>query len=215
MSDKPSIGSRIDYEKASLAESGVAADPISQFRAWYDEAVALGLAEPNAMTVATAGRDGRPSARVVLMRGYDERGFAFFTNYESRKGSEIGANPFACCVFFWQSMERQVRVEGGVVRVPEAESDEYFAGRPRMSKLGAWVSHQSGVVAGRDVLEREMEALQAKYPGDEVPRPPHWGGFRVVPDAVEFWQGRRSRLHDRLIYRREGEGRWKVERLSP
>ena len=211
----PTIGSRHDYDQASLAESEVESDPIRQFRAWYDQAVAAGLAEPNAMTVATSGRDGRPSARVVLMRGFDDRGFAFFTNYDSRKGSEIEANPFACCVFFWQAMERQVRVEGAVVRVPESESDEYFAGRPRMSKLGAWVSHQSGVVAGREVLETEMKALQDRYPGDEVPRPPHWGGYRVVPDAVEFWQGRRSRLHDRLIYRRADAGGWKVERLSP
>ena len=211
----PAIGSRIDYEQASLSESEVAADPFAQFRTWYDQAVALGLAEPNAMTVATATREGRPSARVVLMRGFDDRGFTFFTNYESRKGAELGANPFASCVFFWQAMERQVRVDGAVVRVEEAESEEYFAGRPRMSKLGAWVSHQSGVVPGREVLEREMEVLQAKYPGDEVPRPPHWGGFRVVPEAVEFWQGRRSRLHDRIIYRREARAPWKIERLSP
>ncbi len=211
----PSIETRHDYERASLSEGQVESDPFRQFEVWYDQAKAAGLAEPNAMTVATATPDARPSARVVLMRGFDPRGFTFFTNYESRKGSEIEANPLASCVFFWQPMERQVRVEGKVERTPVAESDEYFAGRPRMSKLGAWVSHQSGVVSGREVLEAEMVALQARYPGDDVPRPPHWGGYRVVPDSVEFWQGRRSRLHDRIVYRREPGEDWRIERLSP
>ena len=211
----PSITDRHDYEKAALDESAVAPDPFRQFQAWFDEATEAGIPEPNAVTVATATPEGRPSARVVLMRGFDDRGFVFYTNYESRKGREISANPFASMCFFWQALERQVRVEGRVVLASEAESDEYFRGRPKGSKLGAWVSNQSGVVAGREALEAEFEAIQARYPGDEVPRPGHWGGYRVVPDSVEFWQGRRSRLHDRIVYRRTAEGAWRIERLAP
>ncbi len=211
----PSITGRHDYEKASLDESAVAADPIAQFRAWFDQATAGGLPEPNAVTVSTASPEGRPSSRVVLMRGFDERGFVFYTNYRSRKGREIESNPFAAMCFFWQPMERQVRVEGRVERTTEAESDDYFRSRPTGSKLGAWVSNQSGVVPSRETLEAEMDAIQARFPGEDVPRPPHWGGFRVVPEAVEFWQGRRSRLHDRLVYRRSDDGGWRVERLAP
>ncbi len=211
----PSISERHDYEKASLDEAGVDPDPFRQFQAWFAEATAAGIAEPNAMTVATASAEGRPSARVVLMRGFDDRGFTFFTNYRSRKGAEIEANPFASCVFFWQAMERQVRVEGGVVRVPEAESEEYFRGRPVASKRGAWTSEQSQVVAGRQALEADLEAIRRRFPDDDVPRPPHWGGFRIVPELFEFWQGRRSRLHDRIVYRKATAGPWRIERLAP
>jgi pyridoxamine 5'-phosphate oxidase len=211
----PSITHRQDYEKDALDESAVDPDPIRQFHDWFEAATAAGIAEPHAATVATATPEGRPSARIVLVRGFDDRGFVFFTNYQSRKGREIEANPFASLVFFWQSMERQVRVEGRVVRASEAESDEYFRGRPIGSKLGAWVSNQSGIVAGRVALETELEAIRTRFPGETVPRPPHWGGFRVVPDSIEFWQGRRSRLHDRLLYQRMPEGSWRIERLAP
>lgn len=211
----PSITHRQDYEKSSLDESSVDRDPIRQFQAWFEQATEAGIAEPHAATVATATLDGRPSARIVLIRGFDERGFVFFTNYESRKGREIDANPFASICFFWQPLERQVRIEGAVVRATEAESDEYFRGRPTGSKLGAWVSEQSEVVAGREALEAELEAIKRRFPDGEIPRPPHWGGFRVVPESVEFWQGRRSRLHDRLVYRKSPQGGWRIDRLAP
>ena len=209
----PLITHRHDYEKSSLDESAVDPDPIRQFQGWFEQAVEAGIPEPNAMTVATASPEGRPSARIVLMRGFDARGFVFFTNYRSRKGAEIAANPFASLVFFWQPLERQVRVEGRVVLATEEESDEYFHGRPLNSKLGAWVSNQSGVVPGRETLEAELEAIKARYPDEAIPRPTHWGGYRVVPDSFEFWQGRRSRLHDRIAYRMSREEGWRIERL--
>jgi pyridoxamine 5'-phosphate oxidase len=211
----PEITHRHDYEKSSLDESTVDRDPIRQFQAWFDEATAAGIDEPNAATVATATPEGRPSARVILVRGFDDRGFVFYTNYQGRKGREIEANPFASLLFFWQPLERQVRIEGPVVRVTEAESDDYFRGRPTGSKLGAWVSNQSEVVAGRAVLESDLEAVKARFTGDEIPRPPHWGGFRVVPEVIEFWQGRRSRLHDRLVFRKATDAGWTIERLAP
>ena len=205
---------RKEYTRAGLAESDADPDPIEQFRRWFDDALAVGLREPNAMTLATATPDGRPSARVVLLKGFDERGFVFYTNYEGRKGEELEENPYCALVFYWAELERQVRVEGRVSRVPKRESDEYFGSRPRGSRLGAWASEQSRPVGGREVLEERLRALEAEYDAREVPRPPFWGGYRVEPEVIEFWQGRENRLHDRLVYRRSGGG-WGRERLQP
>ena len=204
---------RMEYDVGGLLESDMAGDPITQFQRWFAAAQAAGVPEPNAMTVASVGADGRPSARVVLLKGVDY-GFVFFTNYTSRKGHELEGQPFAALVFYWHAQHRQVRVEGRVEQVDAAESDAYFASRPPGSQIGAWASAQSQVIAGREALEQRYAALQQEYAGQAVPRPPHWGGFRVVPDVVEFWQGRPSRLHDRLCFRREAAN-WKLERLSP
>ncbi len=205
---------RKEYTRAGLTESDVAPDPVEQFRRWFDEALEADLHEPNAFVLATATRDGLPSARVVLLKGLDERGFVFYTNYEGRKGRELEDNPRAALLFCWGELERQVRIEGTVSRVSEEESDAYYASRPRGSRLGAWASEQSRVVEGREVLESRIGDLEAEYEGREVPRPPFWGGYRVEPEAIEFWQGRENRLHDRIVYRRES-GSWKTERLQP
>ncbi len=205
---------RVEYSKGSLVESEVAADPIAQFRTWFDAAKAAEVVEPNAMTLATATPDGRPSARVVLLKGFDERGFSFFTNYQGRKARDIEANPRASLVLFWQPLERQVRIDGRVEKVSEAESDQYFAMRPRGAQLGAWASEQSEVVPDRAALEAALAEVERRFGEGPVPRPPHWGGYRVVPDEVEFWQGRPNRLHDRLLYRRTPGG-WDLVRLSP
>jgi pyridoxamine 5'-phosphate oxidase len=206
---------RREYTRRGLREADLASDPFSQFDAWFAEVTQADIREPNAMTLATATQDGQPSARMVLLKGVDARGFVFFTNYESRKGRELSANPRAALVFFWVDLERQVRVEGQIERVSAAESDVYFASRPEGSQLGAWASQQSATLPDRGRLEARYEELRAQYEGQEVPRPPFWGGFRVVPETVEFWQGRVNRLHDRLRYRRSGDGSWVIERLSP
>lgn len=205
---------RRDYSLAGLAEKDLARDPFRQFEKWFGEADAAKIAEPNAMVLSTAGRDGRPSSRTVLLKGLDGRGFLFFSNYESRKGRDLEANPRASLLFPWIGMERQVIAEGAVARVPREESETYFHSRPRLSQLAAWASAQSSVVANRTVLEQSMKAVEANHAGREVPLPPAWGGYRLAPETVEFWQGRRGRLHDRLRYRRTADG-WVVERLAP
>ena len=207
---------RKEYEQATLDETTVARAPIRQFAAWYDDAVAAGVPEPEAMTLATATPAGRPSARVVLLRGFDARGFCFYTNYGSHKGRELTANPHAALTFHWPDLERQIRIEGRVEQTTAAESDEYFRTRPSTSRIGAWSSPQSEVISDRGSLEALFARFRADHPDDSaIPRPPNWGGFRVVPERIEFWQGRPSRLHDRLRFRRDADGAWILERLAP
>ena len=205
---------RTEYTRSGLREYDVHPDPVEQFRRWFDEAVTAGLHEPNAMTVATATPDGRPSARVVLLKGFDERGFVFYTNYEGRKGRELEENPGVALLFYWGELERQVRIEGRASRVSEEESDAYYASRPRGSRLGALASEQSRPIEDREALEERLEGLEVEYGGRGVPRPANWGGYRVEPGVFEFWQGRENRLHDRLVYGRVG-GAWTVGRLQP
>jgi pyridoxamine 5'-phosphate oxidase len=205
---------RRSYVLGSLNEADVAPEPITQFQRWFDEAVIAKLPEPNDMTLATVDAAGQPSARIVLLKGIDARGFTFFTNYESRKGIDIAANPRAALLFHWVQLERQARIEGIVEKVSDAESDAYYASRPLGSRLGAWASEQSREVADRTVLEEREAAFRARF-GESPPRPTHWGGYRVVPTWIEFWQGRPSRLHDRIGYRREADGNWRIVRLSP
>jgi pyridoxamine 5'-phosphate oxidase len=209
---------RTEYKRETLDEAQVDADPFRQFARWFDEAVKAAMPEPNAMTLATAGSDLRPSARIVLLKEFDSRGFVFYTNYASHKGQALAVNPQAALLFHWVELERQVRIEGVVGKVDAAESDGYFAERPRASRLGAWASPQSEAVAGRASLEAGFAAVEEKYraAADSIPRPPHWGGYRVVPQTLEFWQGRRSRMHDRIRYRRNHDtGGWVIDRLAP
>ena len=205
---------RVPDTRRSLSERSAESDPISQFSRWYERALEKIRPLPESVALATATRAGQPSLRMVLLKGYDTHGFVFFTNYGSRKGHDLARNPRACLVFHWASLEQQVRVEGRVTKVAARESDEYFATRPRGSQLSAWASAQSSKIANRAVLEQRFASFERKYP-DAVPRPPYWGGYRLVPDQVEFWQGRTDRLHDRIVYRRATRGRWTVERLAP
>jgi pyridoxamine 5'-phosphate oxidase len=205
---------RSDYTREALAEADVDADPVVQFGRWFEQAEQGGLLEPHAMTLATATPDGRPSARMVLLRGFDQRGFCFYTNYQSRKGDELAANPRAALVFWWDKLERQVRIEGRVERTSRAESEDYFSSRPPGSQLSAAASPQSRVIDGRATLERRVTELATGQRDGQVPLPEFWGGYRLAHEVVEFWQGRPNRLHDRLRYRRAGRG-WKLERLAP
>lgn len=204
---------RKSYTRGSLSESQVSANPIEQFRTWFDQARAAECPEPNAMTVATASREGIPSARIVLLKDVDERGFIFFSNYDSHKGRELSENPHAALLFHWHELERQVRIEGSVEKLPEAESDAYYASRPLESRIGAWASPQSDVISGRTYLLGKAAEFTLKF-GLNPPRPPHWGGYLVRPAKIEFWQGRPSRLHDRMLFTHKDDA-WKVERLAP
>ena len=206
---------RKDHTRSFLCEDDLNPDPIRQFALWYEEAQQSGNPESNAAALATATPEGRPSARMVLLRGADERGFSFFTNYESRKARELEANPYAALVFFWHELERQVRIEGRTERVSAEESDRYFQSRPRGARIGAWASPQSQVIASRDVLDSQYSESESRHPDETIPRPSHWGGYRLIPDSLEFWQGRPNRLHDRLRYTRRSDGTWLIERLAP
>jgi len=205
---------RKEYMRESLSEGDVEADPFLQFGKWWKEALASGIDEVNAMTLATSNAACMPSARIVLLKDYDHSGFVFYTNYQSRKGREIAENSYASLLFFWKELERQVRIEGKIEKVEAVESDEYFRSRPAGSKLGAWASPQSQAIRDRSVLDQNLQEFQDKFASGEVPRPPHWGGYRVIPVHIEFWQGRPSRLHDRIVYSLEG-GNWNISRLAP
>jgi len=206
---------RTDYTRHSLDEQDVANHPFEQFQAWMEEAIKAEVHEPNAMHLSTVKADGRPAGRVVLLRGLDESGFSFFTNYNSDKGQQLMGKAFAALTFFWPELERQIRIEGSIVKLSDQENDDYFYSRPRGNRLGAWASPQSQPIANRQELEKLAQLLEAKYPEPQlVPRPPHWGGFRLLPDSLEFWQGRASRLHDRIRYRKASQG-WLIERLAP
>jgi len=204
----------VSANSQSLDEASIAHDPIAQFGEWYERALAVEKPLPHAVALATATRGGHPSARMVLLKGFDTRGFVFFTNYRSRKGQELARNGRATLLFYWGSLERQVRIDGRVTKVARRESDDYFATRPRGSQLSAWASPQSEPLPDRGTIEQRMSELARRYP-DQVPRPAHWGGYRLTPEVIEFWQGREDRLHDRILYRRTRGGRWKIKRLAP
>ena len=205
---------RRDYMKATLSEDKVERDPFTQFGIWWDEALRAEIDEVNAMTLSTVSEGARPTSRIVLLKGYDTAGFVFYTNYKSRKGRDLELYPHASLLFFWKELERQVRIDGPCEKVSEAESDEYFLSRPEGSRIGAWASPQSQVIASRDVLDQQIIALEDRFQGMSIPRPPHWGGYRVKPEQMEFWQGRPSRLHDRILYTRSASG-WQINRLAP
>ena len=213
--DKAIADLRQDYTLQGLSKTEVNSNPFVQFQKWFDQALNANILEPNAMTVATTAVEGKPSARMVLLKDFDERGFVFYTNYNSQKGQELAENPQAALVFWWPELERQVRISGRVEKVADVESDRYFYSRPFESRLGAWTSNQSEVIENREVLEKKLEELKQEYQNQDVPRPPHWGGIRVIPTEIEFWQGRSSRLHDRLLYTRNVDDSWKIQRLSP
>ena len=206
---------RKEYRLQSLSEKDVDANPIKQFEKWFQQALASGIEEPNAMTLATSTTDGKPSARIVLLKGIKENGFVFFTNYESKKGKQIHDNPFAGIVFFWKELERQVTIQGEIKKVSEQESDEYFASRPVESRIGAWSSPQSKVIENREVLEKNVTYFTNKYQSQNIPRPPHWGGYILIPTLIEFWQGGAGRLHDRLQYTIDTTNSWIIKRLAP
>ena len=206
---------RSNYALSGLNETDLLDTPFQQFQRWLEQAIAAELPEPNAMTLATLSKEGKPIARMVLLKGLDEKGFVFYTNYDSAKGKQLTETDSAALVFWWAGLERQVRVEGTVEKVSSEESDAYFQSRPKASQLGAWASPQSQVIENRDILEKRLAQLEEKYATEKVPRPSHWGGFRVIPTAIEFWQGRPSRLHDRIQYELDEKGDWFYQRLAP
>ncbi|MGB3208917.1 MAG: pyridoxamine 5'-phosphate oxidase [Crinalium sp.] len=213
--DKTIADLRKDYTKSGLLETDVDPNPFKQFKKWFDQALTAQLPEPNAMTLATVSQDGKPRSRIVLLKNFNQQGFVFYTNYNSQKGQELAENPWGALIFWWAELERQVRIEGSVEKVAESESDEYFYSRPVGSQLGAWASQQSQVIDNREVLEHQLQELEQIYQNQTIPRPPHWGGYRIVPQAIEFWQGRTNRLHDRLYYSLQEDQTWIIKRLSP
>ncbi|MFM7823569.1 MAG: pyridoxamine 5'-phosphate oxidase [Bacteroidota bacterium] len=207
--------SRKEYNLGELVENSIDPNPINQFGTWMANAVDAGVQEPNALTLSTVNMDGRPSSRIVLLRSYDQQGFIFYTNFNSRKGSDISENPYGCMNFFWPDLHRQIRIEGAIEKVSNEISDKYFNSRPRESRIGAWVSDQSGILDSREILDSKFKEFVIRFENQEIPRPPHWGGYSLKPRKFEFWQGRTSRLHDRIEYLTDLNGNWIIRRLYP